>query len=231
MRGSDERSGSLFSYVDLEARVRQDHPLRPIREIADAALSDLSADFAALYPPRLGRPSIPPERLLRAMLLQAFYGIRSERQLMERMEFDLLFRWFVGLGVDDVAWDHSSFTKNRNRLLEGEIAAKFLQAVLAQPRVKRLLSCDHFSVDGTLLDAWASLKSFRRKDGQDSDQDGPGRNAERNFHGETHASLVSNASRWARTRRTMCAPSSARYASAWSRPISPSMGMSGRRQR
>ena len=133
MRGSDERSGSLFSYVDLEARVRRDHPLRPIREIANAALADLSADFAALYPPGLGRPSIPPERLLRAMLLQAFYGIRSERQLMERMEFDLLFRWFVGLGVDDAPWDHSSFTKNRNRLLEGEIAGKFLRAVLAQP--------------------------------------------------------------------------------------------------
>jgi transposase len=127
MRGSDNRSGSLFSYVDLEARVRRDHPLRPIREIANAALSALSEDFAKLYPPRLGRPSIPPERLLRAMLLQAFYGIRSERQLMERMEFDLLFRWFVGLGVDDSAWDHSSFTKNRDRLLEGEIAAKFLR--------------------------------------------------------------------------------------------------------
>src|SRR3546814_361419 len=106
-------------------------------------------------------------RILRAMLLQAFYGIRSERQLMERMEFDLLFRWFVGLGVDDAAWDHSSFTKNRDRLLEGEIAAKFLRAVLAQPRVKRLISSDHFSVDGTLIEAWASLKSFRRKDGSD----------------------------------------------------------------
>lgn len=133
MRGSDERAGSLFSYVDLEARVRSDHPLRPIREIANAALADLTQAFDALYPPRLGRPSIPPERLLRALLLQAFYGIRSERQLMERMEFDLLFRWFVGLGVDDRAWDHSSFTKNRNRLLDGEIVAKFLAAVLAQP--------------------------------------------------------------------------------------------------
>src|SRR6185437_4258557 len=163
------------------------HPLRPIREIANAALSDLGGDFAALYPPRLGRPSIAPERLLRALLLQAFYGIRSERQLMERMEFDLLFRWFVGLGVDDAAWDHSSFTKNRERLLEGEIAAKFLQAVLAQPGVKRLLSSDHFSVDGTLLDAWASIKSFRRKDGGDQDQGGPGRNAERNFHGEARS--------------------------------------------
>jgi transposase len=174
----------LFSYVDLEARVRRDHPLRPIREIANAALADLSEDFAALYPPRLGRPSIPPERLLRATLLQAFYGIRSERQLMERMEFDLLFRWFVGLGVDDAPWDHSSFTKNRDRLLEGEIAGKFLRAVLAQPRVKRLMSSDHFSVDGTLIEAWASLKSFRRKDGSDNDPDGPGRNAERGFHKE-----------------------------------------------
>ncbi len=195
MRGSDERTGALFSYVDLEARVRRDHPLRAIREIANAALGDLSEDFAALYPPRLGRPSIAPERLLRAMLLQAFYGIRSERQLMERMEFDLLFRWFVGLGVDDAAWDHSSFTKNRDRLLAGEIAGKFLRAVLAQPKVKRLISSDHFSVDGTLIEAWASLKSFRRKDGSDNDPDGSGRNAERGFHkekrsNETHQSTT-----------------------------------------
>ena len=193
MRGSDDLSGSLFSYVDLEARVRPDHPLRTIRAIANAALADLTEDFAVLYPVRLGRPSIPPERLLRAMLLQAFYGIRSERQLMERMEFDLLFRWFVGLGVDDPAWDHSSFSKNRDRLPEGEIAAKFLAAVVAQPKMKRLLSSDHFSVDGTLLEAWASIKSFRRKDGGDGDKDGPGRNAERNFHkekrsNETHRS-------------------------------------------
>ena len=187
MRGSDVRSGSLFSYVDLEQRVRADHPLRVIREIVNAALSDLSADFDALYPPRLGRPSIPPERLLRAMLLQAFYGIRSERQLMERMEFDLLFRWFVGLGVDDAPWDHSSFSTNRDRLLEGDIAAKLLVTILAQPKVKRLLSSDHFSVDGTLIDAWASIKSFRKKDGDDQDGDGPGRNAERNFHGETRS--------------------------------------------
>ena len=195
MRGSDERSGSLFSYVDLEARVRVDHPLRVIREVVNEALSALDGELSTLYPRRLGRPSVPPERLLRAMLLQAFYGIRSERQLMERMEFDLLFRWFVGLGVDDPAWDHSSFTKNRERLLEGEIAAKFLQAILAQPRVKRLLSSDHFSVDGTLIEAWASLKSFRRKDGKDQDGDGPGRNAEHDFHGEkrsneTHASTT-----------------------------------------
>ena len=194
MRGSDERSGSLFSYVDLEARVRGDHPLRTIREIANQALSDLSKAFTALYTD-FGRPSIAPEKLLRAMLLQAFYGIRSERQLMERLEFDLLFRWFVGLGVDDAVWDHSTFSKNRDRLLEGEIAAKFLAAVLAQPKVKRLLSSDHFSVDGTLIDAWASIKSFRRKDGGDNDSQGPGRNAERNFHrekrsNETHQSTT-----------------------------------------
>jgi transposase len=174
----------LFAYVDLEARVRGDHPLRRIRQIANAALDAMNEDFAALYPPRLGRPSVAPERLLRAMLLQAFYGIRSERQLMERMEFDLLFRWFVGLGVDEPSWDHSSFTKNRDRLLEGEAAAKFLRAVLAQPQVKRLISSDHFSVDGTLIEAWASIKSFRRKDGQDNDPDGPGRNAQRDFKAE-----------------------------------------------
>ena len=163
--------------------MRGDHPLRPIREVANAALKDLSDDFAGLYT-NFGRPSIAPEKLLRAMLLQAFYGVRSERQLMERMEFDLLFRWFVGLGVDDPVWDHSSFSKNRDRLLDGRIAAKFLQAVLAQPKVKRLLSSDHFSVDGTLIEAWASIKSFRRKDGGDNDSQGPGRNAERDFHKE-----------------------------------------------
>lgn len=195
MRGSDESSGSLFSYVDVEARIRPGHPLRQIRELANAALSALNKDFALLYPPRLGRPSIPPERLLRAMLLQAFYGIRSERQLMERIEFDLLFRWFVGLGIDEMVWDHSSFTTNRERLLSGEIAAKFLRAILAQPKVKRLISSDHFSVDGTLIEAWASIKSFRRKDGSDDDPQGPGRNAERNFHkekrsNETHASTT-----------------------------------------
>jgi transposase len=194
MRGSDEQSGSLFSYVDLEARVRGDHPLRTIRDIANAALNDLSSSFGALYTD-FGRPSIAPEKLLRAMLLQAFYGIRSERQLMERLEFDLLFRWFVGLGVDDPVWDHSTFSKNRDRLLEGEIAAKFLAAVLAQPKVKRLLSSDHFSVDGTLIEAWASIKSFRQKDGGDDDHQGPGRNAERNFHrerrsNETHESTT-----------------------------------------
>src|SRR6266513_2675769 len=158
MRGGDERSAELFSYVDLEARVRGDHPLRAIRSIVNAALAALEREFSALYAP-IGRPSIAPEKLLRAMLLQAFYSIRSERQLMERLEYDLLFRWFVGLGIDDPAWDHSVFSKNRDRLLEGDIAAKFLAIVLAQPKVKKLLSSDHFSVDGTLIEAWASIKS------------------------------------------------------------------------
>ena len=194
MRGGDERSGSLFSYVDLEARVGKDHPLRTIRGIVNEALAALSGEFSALYS-RVGRPSIPPEKLLRAMLLQAFYSIRSERQLMERLEFDLLFRWFVGIGVDDAVWDHSTFSKNRDRLLEGDLAAKLLSAVLAQPRVKRLLSTDHFSVDGTLVEAWASMKSFRPKDGSGEPPAGDGRNREADFHGqkrsnETHASTT-----------------------------------------
>jgi transposase len=185
MRGSDKRSGELFSYVDLEQRVRQDHPLRAIRSLADAALEALSADFAALYS-GVGRPSIPPEMLLRAMLLQAFYSVRSERQLMERLEFDLLFRWFVGIGVDDAVWDHSTFSKNRDRLLDGEIAAKFLTAVLAQPRVKRLLSSEHFSVDGTLIEAWASMKGFKPKEPPEGGGKGTGggRNAAADFKGE-----------------------------------------------
>jgi transposase len=184
MRGSDKRAGELFSYVDLEQRVRSDHPLRAIRALTDTALEALSGDFAALYS-GLGRPSIAPEMLLRAMLLQAFYSVRSERQLMERLEFDLLFRWFVGLGIDDVVWDHSTFSKNRDRLLEGEIAARFLGAVLAQPRVKRLLSSEHFSVDGTLIEAWASMKSFRPKEPPDAGSTpAGGRNAPADFRGE-----------------------------------------------
>jgi transposase len=205
VRGGDDRTGELFSYVDLEARVRRTHPLRAIRTIVSEALSALEREFAALYSP-IGRPSIPPEKLLRAMLLQAFYSIRSERLLMERLEYDLLFRWFVGIGVDDAAWDHSVFSKNRDRLLEGDIAAKFLAAVMAQPRVKKLLSTDHFSVDGTLIEAWASMKSIKPKSpssgadpedgsGEPPAEAGGGRNAEANFHGqqrsnETHASTT-----------------------------------------
>jgi transposase len=184
MRGSDKRPGELFSYVDLEQRVRPDHPVRAIRALTDSALAALSRDFAALYS-GLGRPSIAPEMLLRAMLLQAFYSVRSERQLMERLEFDLLFRWFVGLGIDDAVWDHSTFSKNRDRLLEGEIAARFLTAVLAQPRIKRLLSSEHFSVDGTLIEAWASMKSFKPKEPPaGGDGGGGGRNAPADFRGE-----------------------------------------------
>ena len=160
----------------------------------NAALSALERDFAALYSP-IGRPSIPPEKLLRALLLQAFYSIRSERLLMERLEYDLLFRWFVGIGVDDAAWDHSVFSKNRDRLLAGDLAAKFLGAVLAQPRVKQLLSTDHFSVDGTLIEAWASMKSVKPKASSGEPPAGGGRNAEADFHGErrsnqTHGSTT-----------------------------------------
>jgi transposase len=184
MRGMDEGSGRLFSYVDLEARVRRDHPLRVIREITNTALATLALDFSALYS-GTGRPSVAPERLLRAMLLQAFYSVRSERQLMERLDTDLLFRWFVGLGVDDAVWDATVFSKNRDRLLEGAIAAKFLAAVLAQPRVKKLMSSDHFSVDGTLIEAWASMKSFKPKDGSGNEPPpGSGRNGEVDFKGE-----------------------------------------------
>jgi transposase len=169
MRGSDATSGSLFSYVDLEDRVPAKHPLRTIRAIANDVLVSLDAEFERLYE-GTGRQSVAPERLLRASLLQAFYSVRSERQLMEQINYNLLFRWFVGLGIDDAVWDHSTFSKNRDRLLDADVAAKFLEAVLQHPKVKRFLSDDHFSVDGTLVEAWASLKSFRAKDGSDEGQ-------------------------------------------------------------
>jgi transposase len=193
MRGSDGGAGALFSYVDLEARIPAEHPLRTIRAIVNEALSELSAVFAKLYAP-MGRPSIPPEQLLRALLLQAFYSIRSERQLMERLDFDLLFRWFVGLGIDDPVWDHSTFSKNRDRLLEGDVAAEFLATLLDRPQVRRLLSSEHFSVDGTMIQAWASVKSFRPKDGSGEPPAG-GKNGARNFRGErrtneTHSSTT-----------------------------------------
>jgi transposase len=193
MRGSDGRSEGLFSYVSCEARVPTDHPLRPMRAIVDEALEVLSPEFDALYAPA-GRPSIPPEKLLRALLVQAFYSIRSERQLMEQLNYNLLFRWFVGLSMDAAIWDVTVFTKNRERLLAGDVAARFMAAVLGQARVRKLLSDDHFSVDGTLIEAWASMKSFRPKDGS-GEPPGPGRNGERNFHGEkrtneTHASTT-----------------------------------------
>lgn len=198
MRGLDERSGELFSYVDLERRVPARHPLRAIRAIVNEALAALDEEFQAIYA-STGRPSIPPEKLLRTLLLQLFHGIRSERQMMERLDFDLSFRWFVGLGIDDAVWDASTFSKNRDRLLDGDIAAQFLAAILARPQVKRLVSSDHFSVDGTLIEAWCSMKSFRPK--EEADADGPptddpgGRNAEVDFRGEkrsnaTHASTT-----------------------------------------
>lgn len=187
MRGEDHRSEGFFSYVRLETRIPSDHPLRAIRTLADDALSGLSRDFNKLYA-RDGRPSIPPERLLRALLLQAFYTVRSERQLMEQLDYNLLFRWFIGLSADDPVWDATVFCKNRDRLLGGDIAAKFFTGVLNLPRVRQLLSSEHFSVDGTLIEAWASMKSFVPKDvsGPPSGKDhgSAGRNAERNFHGE-----------------------------------------------
>jgi transposase len=189
MRGSDERSGALFSYVDLEARVPAAHPLRAIRGIVNEALGELSPTFAGLYAP-LGRPSIPPEQLLRALLLQAFYSIRSERQLMERLDFDLLFRWFVGLGIDDPVWDHSSFSKNRDRLLEGDVAAEFLAMLLDRPKVRRLLSSEHFSVDGSLIQAWASMKSFRPMDDNGPPPTDSGRNPSHDFRGERRSNAT-----------------------------------------
>lgn len=199
MRGEDHRSGNLFSYIDLEERVPMDHPLRVIREIVNDVLVDLTSDFAAAYS-RMGRPSIPPEQLLRALLLQAFYSIRSERQLMEQLNFNLLFRWFVGLGVDDAVWNASTFCKNRDRLLQADVAAKLLNGVVEHRKVKRLLSRDHFSVDGTLIAAWASMKSFRPKDGGGDDSSGGGRNAERNFRDQkrsnhTHQSTTDSEAR------------------------------------
>jgi transposase len=200
MRGEDQRAASFFSYVSLEQRIPADHPLRPIRELVDEALRSLSPAFNKLYA-RDGRPSIPPERLLRALLLQAFYTVRSERLLMQQLDYNLLFRWFVGMSADDPVWDATVFCKNRDRLLDGDIAAKFMNSVLNLPRVRNLLSSDHFSVDGTLIEAWASMKSFVPKDENgkppaDRGSDcAAGRNAERDFHGEkrsneTHASTT-----------------------------------------
>ncbi len=153
----------MFSYISPEQRVPADHPLRVVREMTDEALRGLSAEFARLYSP-LGRPSIPPEKLLRALLLQVFFSVRSERMLMEQLDYNLLFRWFVGLNMDEPVWDATVFSKNRQRLLDGDIAQLFLRKVLEQARHKGLLSSEHFTVDGTLLEAWASVKSYQKKD-------------------------------------------------------------------
>jgi transposase len=193
MRGRDDRSEGFFSYVRLEERIPVDHPLRPIRGLADEALASLNKRFEGLYS-TMGRPSIPPEMLLRATLLQAFFSVRSERMLMEQINYNLLFRWFVGLPIDAEVWHPTVFTHNRDRLLEAAVAHEFLAALLALPQVKKLLSSEHFSVDGTLIEAWASMKSFRPKDGS-GEPPSPGRNGERNFHNEkrsndTHASTT-----------------------------------------
>jgi transposase len=176
MRGAFKDQGGLFSYISLEERVPGDHPLRKIRELVRAVLIDMNRAFAAMYADE-GRPSIPPEQLLSALLLQVFYGVRSERQLMEQLDYNLLFRWFVGLAPDTPVWVATTFTKNRERLQEGDIFGRFMATLLRHPQVKPLLSDDHFSVDGTLIEAWASHKSFKPKDGSD---DGDGSD----FHGQ-----------------------------------------------
>ena len=224
MRGADEQTSSSFSYVSCEARVPSSHPLRRIRAVVDEALDVLSPDFDGMYA-QAGRPSIPPEKLLRALLLQAFYSIRSERQLMEQLDYNLLFRWFVGLSMDAPVWDASTFSKNRDRFLDGDVAQRLLTAILDQPRVRALMSDEHFSVDGTLIQAWASHKSFRPKPaaGSNDTQGGPpappsstaeppaagagspaaGRNQEWDWRGqtrsnETHASTTDPDARLAR---------------------------------
>ncbi len=195
MRGDDQQTGHLFSYLSPEDRIPADHPLRPIRQMTDAVLGRLSPRFDRLYSD-IGRPSIPPEQLLRALLLQALYTVRSERLLMEQLQYNLLFRWFVGLSMDDPVWVPTVFSKNRDRLLEGDIAQAFFLEVRAAAGAAGLLSDDHFTVDGTLLEAWASQKSFRPKDRPDPPADDPtGRNPTVNFRGEerandTHASTT-----------------------------------------
>jgi transposase len=193
MRGGDDRPGELFSYVRLEERIPPDHPLRAVRRLADAALARLDGRFCELYS-HTGRPSIAPEMLLRATLLQAFYSVRSERQLMEQIDYNLLFRWFVGLSMDAPVWRATVFTHNRDRVIEADVAQEFLSALMGLKEVKRLLSSEHFSVDGTLIEAWASMKSFRPKDGS-GEPPAPGRNGERDFHkekrtNESHASTT-----------------------------------------
>lgn len=191
MRGRFQDQGGLFSYISPEQRVPANHPLRKIRALVRDVLKELTHSLGKLYASE-GRPSVPPEQLLSALLLQVFYGVRSERQLMEQLDYNLLYRWFVGLSPDDPVWDQTTFTKNRDRLQEGDVFQKFMSKLLNHPQVKPLLSDEHFSVDGTLIEAWASHKSFRKKDG--SDEDGT------DFHGQkrsndTHASTTDPDSR------------------------------------
>src|ERR1041385_8074827 len=182
MRGTDHQQADMYSYISPESRVRADHPLRTIRAMADAALKNMSDRFDAMYA-RTGRPSIPPEKLLRAQLIQMLYSVRSERLLMEEIDYSVLYRWFVGMNLDEPVWDVTVFTKNRDRLLDGDVAREFLCEVVRQAQEKNLTSDEHFTVDGTLVEAWAGLKSFQRKDGKTNPPDDPG-NPTIDFHGE-----------------------------------------------
>jgi transposase len=187
LRGDDRFDGGLFSYVSLEDRIPKRHPLRKVKKLVDKALEGLDPTFDEIYS-EMGRPSIPPEFLVRASLLQVFYSIRSERLLMEQLDYNLLFRWFVGLSVDDRVWDASTFSKNRDRLASADVGKGLFDEIVRMAEQKKLMSDEHFSVDGTLIAAWASHKSVRRKDGDDDDNpDGVGRNAGRNFHKETRS--------------------------------------------
>jgi transposase len=203
MRGTDHQQSHMFSYLSPEARVRKDHPLRVIRTMVDEVLRALSPQFNRMYANE-GRPSIAPEKLLRAQLLQMLYSIRSERLLMEEIDYSVLFRWFVGLNLDAEVWDATSFTKNRDRLLEAEVAKQFLAQVVEQARAQRLTSDEHFTVDGTLLEAWAGVKSFQRKEGKNPPPgDDDAGNPTVNFHGEkrsnrTHASTTDPEAQMAR---------------------------------
>jgi transposase len=188
MRGTDIQQGGMFSYVSLESRVPESHPLRGIKALLDEALTGMSRDFERVYAAE-GRPSIPPERLVRASTLQILYSIRSERLLCEQLDYNLLFRWFVGLAIDEPIWDHSTFTKNRDRLIEAKVARKLLRRIVRKARAAHLLSNEHFSVDGTLIESWAAVKSMRRRDGDD-DPPGPGRNPTVNWHGEKRSNAT-----------------------------------------
>ncbi len=202
MRGTDEQQSAMFSYLSPEQRVPMEHPLRMIRQLTDSALKRLSPRFERMYS-EIGRPSIAPEKLLRALLLQILYTIRSERLLMEQLDYNLLFRWFVGLNMDDLVWVPTVFSKNRDRLLEGDVAEAFFDEVLAEAKLQALLSDEHFTVDGTLLEAWASQKSFKRKDApQGPPPEDPG-NPTVDFHkekraNETHQSTTDPEARLAR---------------------------------
>jgi transposase len=204
MRGEQEQQEAVFSYVSAEQRIPQDHPLRAIRPIVDAGLRELSLHFDGLYA-RRGRPSIAPERLIRALLLQVLYSIRSERQLMEQINYNLLYRWFVGLNMDDEVWDVTVFTKNRERLMQGEVSQRLLESVVEQARTKQLLSEEHFTVDGTLIQAWASRRSFRPK--QDPPQRGTGARG-RKLLRDTHESTTDPEARlFKRSAAAMALPS------------------------